>query len=256
MTYQKVFQLEVLYYAKSVVDPRYKVFHEACKCLRQHKEKTDPSADPPAGWAGRTGKTTLKPIIKVLHYLLIGKKRDKIKQDGEMVNEPGLGRGEWITISGARIFVGEDKEIKAGAEGKFNGQNIKDYKEQENAQDRIKDGTYPSRVMAGAQRKHVPGTAEFQQKRQQAKKDNPSNEPAKLNTTAANYYKFSQALVNEYKGTGKIKVLTNGVIRETIKADRVIGKTWLNKTQQYMNTNTFDIHYSNKGTHIHPRYPT
>jgi len=192
----------------------------------------------------------LKIIEKLTDELLtkVGK-CDILNIDGEMVKEPGLGRGEWITMHGARIFVGEDKKIKAGAEGKFNGENVEDFKQQENARDRIKDGTYNSKVVQGQQNKHLQGTFEFQQKRQSMKQIDTNNEPSILTANA-------QELVDRYKGTGNIDLPKGSDYpREYVKADKAIGKAWVKSLQKYVPTDKFVISYNKKGTHIYPINP-
>jgi len=114
---------------------------------------------------------------------------------------------------------------------------------------KILDGTYPSRVVQGRQNKHIQGTREFEQKREQIKREDSRNEPAILEVDA-------QTLIDKYKGTGSIALLKGQIYpRETIVADSIVGKTWLRETQRYLDVNTFQIQYSSTGVHVFPVYP-
>ena len=109
---------------------------------------------------------------------------------------------------------------------------------------KILDGTYPSRVIAGRQNKHIHGTFEFMQKR-----DSMGSEPAKLKDGID-----VQALVDKYKGSGRIyfKPDKNLYPREDIKADGMIGETWVKSLGKYVDTSVFTIMYSKTGVHIVP----
>ena len=112
---------------------------------------------------------------------------------------------------------------------------------------KILDGTYPSRVIAGRQNKHIEGTREFEQKRRQMQKDSTGSEPAVLIVDA-------QYLVDKYKGKGKVYFHPSSpdYPREDIKANEKIGKSWVNSLQKYTDTSVFTIHYSKTGVHIVP----
>ena len=63
-------------------------------------------------------------------------------------------------------------------------------------------------------------------------------------------------MVDEYKGTGEIVMgIKDRFPQEIIKANRIIGKTWLIKSGTYMDTDTFKIMYSSIGVHVVPIYP-
>ncbi|MCL1996317.1 MAG: polymorphic toxin type 50 domain-containing protein [Defluviitaleaceae bacterium] len=135
--------------------------------------------------------------------------------------------------------------MKAHAENQLREEAM----EIERERQKILDGTYPSRVVQGRQNKHIQGTREFEQKREQIKREDPTGEPAILEVDA-------QALVDRYKGTGDVELRKGQAYpRETIIADSIVGKTWLSKTQRYMDVSTFQIHYSSTGVHIFPVYP-
>ncbi|MCL1996319.1 MAG: polymorphic toxin type 50 domain-containing protein [Defluviitaleaceae bacterium] len=119
----------------------------------------------------------------------------------------------------------------------------------ERERQKILDGTYPSRVVQGRQNKHIQGTREFEQKREQMKRTDPTGQPSILEVDA-------QALVDKYKGTGDIEILKGRTYpKENIIADEIIGKTWLRDRQKYMDTDAFRIHYSKTGVHAHPVHP-
>jgi len=115
--------------------------------------------------------------------------------------------------------------------------------------DKIKNGTYPSHIQKGKQRKHSPGTREFQQEREKLNRRSPGSEPSILNNDVD-----AQELVNRYKGTGKIrKRRGSDYPEEIVKTNKNIGKTWVISKQKYIDTDTFTIVYSKDGTHIYPR---
>ena len=112
---------------------------------------------------------------------------------------------------------------------------------------KILDGTYSSRVIQGRQNKHIPGTTEFEQKREQMQKASPGSEPAILESDA-------QTLVDKYKGKGSVYFHPSSLDypREDILADNIIGKTWVKSLQKYVDTQAFTIYYSKTGVHIIP----
>ena len=113
---------------------------------------------------------------------------------------------------------------------------------------KILDGTYPSRVIDGRQRKHIDGTVEFEQKRASMKRFDPIAEPSKLKSGLD-----VQRLVDKYKGSGFVYSVSNSEYpREDIIADEVIGETWVSNLGEYVETTVFTISYSKTGVHIFP----
>jgi len=111
---------------------------------------------------------------------------------------------------------------------------------------KIMDGAYPFKIVEGRQRKHIEGTREFEQKRAAMQKLSNRSEPAKLKPGVD-----PQRLVDQYKGTGEIYMVTGSPYpREDIKADTVIGETWVKSLQKYVDTSMFTISYSSIGVHI------
>ena len=121
--------------------------------------------------------------------------------------------------------------------------NINDIK------NKILDGTYPSRVVQERQNKHIEGTKQFAQKREQMQKLSPGSEPSIVNDGID-----IQNLVDKYKGTGDIYFVKNSpdYPRENIVADMVIGKSWWKEANKYVDTSMFTISYSKTGVHIIP----
>ena len=111
---------------------------------------------------------------------------------------------------------------------------------------KILSGEYPSRIIEGRQNKHIPGTKEFEQKRQSMKRINPNDEPAILDADA-------KTLVDRYKGTGNVyKYPGSDFPREDVITDFPIGKVWVISKQKYFETNAFIIIYSSTGVHVVP----
>ena len=110
---------------------------------------------------------------------------------------------------------------------------------------KILNGTYSSRVIQWRQNKHIPGTTEFQQKREQMQKASPGSEPAILEADA-------QTLVDKYKGKGTVKQKGSDYPRERIDTNEIVGKTWVKSLNKYIDTKRIEIYYSSTGTHVVP----
>ena len=109
---------------------------------------------------------------------------------------------------------------------------------------KILDGTYPTKIVLGRQRKHIAGTIEFSQN--QIKMQKEGSEPAILEADA-------EELVKKYKGTGKIRILNGSLYPyETIDTNSVVGKTWVKSLQKYVKTKRIRIVYSSNGVHVIP----
>jgi hypothetical protein len=114
---------------------------------------------------------------------------------------------------------------------------------------KILNGTYPSRIQKGKQRKHIPGTQEFKQQRVKMRKESPGSEPSVLNADVN-----AQELIDKHKGTGDIRHRRGSIYpEEIIKTNVSIGKTWVRSMQKYVDTDTFVIVYSKEGAHIYPQ---
>ena len=113
---------------------------------------------------------------------------------------------------------------------------------------KILDGTYPSNLIDGRQRKHIDGTKEFADKRKSIKQYDPNAEPSKILPNID-----VRELVDLYKGTGRIYFVQGSPFpREDVKADKVIGETWVMSLNKYVPTTVFTISYSKSGVHIFP----
>jgi len=111
---------------------------------------------------------------------------------------------------------------------------------------KILDGTYPAKIVAGRQRKHILGTREFAQKQQQMQNDNTGSKPAILIADA-------KKLVDKYKGTGIIRIMPGSQFpRERVDTGNVIGQTWVISLQKYVDTKRIEIMYSSDGVHVVP----
>jgi hypothetical protein len=134
----------------------------------------------------------------------------------------------------------KEKQLRSGAEFSI----LKELKLVKDERDKILDGTYPDKIIAGRQRKHILGTKEFVQKRQamQIKGSSPS-----ILTADA------EELVKKYKGTGVIKIVGSSPYpQEIIDTDRIVGKTWVKSLNKYIDTKRIRIVYSSIGVHIIP----
>ena len=61
-------------------------------------------------------------------------------------------------------------------------------------------------------------------------------------------------MVNEYHGTGKIKLTSKGewAKKEFISVNEDVGAVYDAESQEYVKTKRFAIHYGKNGTHIVP----
>jgi hypothetical protein len=136
----------------------------------------------------------------------------------------------------------EEKHLRFDAESSI----LKELKLVKDARDKILDGTYPDKVISGRQRKHIPGTMEFEQKRRVMQERSQGSEPSILIADA-------EELVKKYKGTGTIRIAGSSPYpQETIDTGMVVGKTWVKNLNKYVDTKRIRIVYSSIGVHIIP----
>ena len=102
---------------------------------------------------------------------------------------------------------------------------------------KILDGTYPSKVIDGRQRKHIEGTKEFDDKRLSMQRYNINAEPSLVSPSID-----VQKLVDRYKCSGKVYFVKGSLFpREQIIADIIVGKTWVTTLKKYVPTRMFVI---------------
>jgi len=136
-------------------------------------------------------------------------------------------QGEVLTTGGAGSILNELKLVK-------------------DERDKILDGTYSDKIIAGRQRKHIQGTKEFEQKKQSMQKTSPHSEPSILTVDA-------EELVKKYKGTGTIRIVGSSPYpQETIDTGMVVGRTWVKSLNKYVDTKRIRIIYSSIGVHVIP----
>ena len=125
-------------------------------------------------------------------------------------------------------FYNPDKGCKyenCGSKGEENRRVDAPFNENEERQ-KILNGEYPSRIVQGRQNKHIPGTKEFEQKREKMNRISEGSEPAILEADA-------QMLVDKYKGTGILsKDFGSLYPREVVTVDFIVGKTWVKSMQK------------------------
>lgn len=104
----------------------------------------------------------------------------------------------------------------------------------------LSDVTLPKALNVGNQNKHIPGSHSYNPK------DNRSYIFGDLNA--------AQEFVNQYSGTGffKFDSKNNWTKKEFIEADADIGMFFDKRSESYVSTNRFSIHYGKNGTHIVP----
>ena len=72
----------------------------------------------------------------------------------------------------------------------------------------------------------------------------------KIRTRGSLFFLESCFLIDTYKGTGVIKRVKDGTIREFIQTDHDIGMYWGSDKSEYISTNVACIIYSKKDAHI------
>ncbi|WP_162300659.1 phage minor capsid protein [Anaerosacchariphilus polymeriproducens] len=113
--------------------------------------------------------------------------------------------------------------------------------------ERIKTSEYSTKLSKQQYYKHVEGTKQYNDyMRSRTAK---GNTPQSIITIDA---ETVQDIINNYSGSGKVKVLNSGVISnvEFVTYSEIVGK-YHNGTD-WTNTKRFAIHYGKKGTHIVP----
>lgn len=96
------------------------------------------------------------------------------------------------------------------------------------------------------QRQHIKGTAEYERRVEQARKDN------KPLPSAFNADVDVEALVRAHMGTGISNKKKGGSLSEYFSADRPIGQVYLPASGKYVETMRVCIRYSNGGWHAFP----
>ena len=128
-----------------------------------------------------------------------------------------------------------------------NIESTDDYKKEEVEnieRQRIKNTYY--KVSPQKQARHIEGTKEYEQYKEKSMKSF-NKMPSVLYNT-----ENPQNLIDIYKGTGVIKRVKDGTIREFIQADHGIGMYWESNKSEYISTNVACIIYSKKDAHIYP----
>lgn len=106
----------------------------------------------------------------------------------------------------------------------------------------------------GQQKKHIVGTHEYNQKADMLNQKGQYG-PSYINIDNEKI----QELINKYAGTGRPRFKKNGEwnnTEEIITNDDIVGKAINNLNGKEADTTVFKIHYSKKGVHIVPDYPS
>ena len=134
-------------------------------------------------------------------------------------------------------------------------QNIAAYMRDLPIRKKIQRGDIPSNIETGQQRKHIPGTLEYQQYVEKLSKKNEFG-PSRITITDEEL----DAIAQKFKGTGILKgKYVNGswIGTETITInEKAIGTVVNNVTGAESETSVFKIHYGTRGIHIVPDYPS
>lgn len=134
-------------------------------------------------------------------------------------------------------------------------QNIAAYMRDLPIRKKIQRGEFPSNIETGQQRKHIPGTLEYQQYVEKLSKKNEFG-PSRITITDEEL----DAIAQKFKGTGILKgKYVNGswIGTETITInEKAIGTVVNNVTGAESETSVFKIHYGTRGIHIVPDYPS
>ena len=111
----------------------------------------------------------------------------------------------------------------------------------------------PKNIDKGKQDKHIEGTNNYKQKAEGLTSIGQYG-PSRVYLSLIEI----QNLINEFAGTGSIKIRKNGEWdrTETIyHNDKIVGSVVNNLNGKEIETTTFKVHYSKKGIHIVPHYP-
>lgn len=131
--------------------------------------------------------------------------------------------------------------------------NIAAYERDHPIRQKIKQ-SFPHTMDTGQQRKHVPGTLEYEQYAEKLKKKGQYG-PSRIEIDS----RTLQALIQRYAGTGILEQNRDGSWKKTeiiTVNDLVVGTVVNNFTGKEVKTTVFKIHWSeNDGWHIVPDYP-
>lgn len=112
---------------------------------------------------------------------------------------------------------------------------------------KIRSGEYSTKLSSQHFKKHIPGTAQYEQYKNSRLKN--GNTPQSIITISE---QEAQDLILKYSGTGTVKLTASGNFSnvEFITADTVIGQYF--DKDGYHDTDRMAIHYSKKSAHIVP----
>lgn len=108
-------------------------------------------------------------------------------------------------------------------------------------------------IAMGAQSKHRVGTNEYKNEAERYKSKGEFG-PGKIDLTDNEILE----IVNKYKGTGRLRI-ANGEwqrVETIVNNERKVGTVVNNLSGKEAETSVFKIHYSDKGVHISPDYPS
>lgn len=118
--------------------------------------------------------------------------------------------------------------------------------------EKLMDGPQNILIRQGRQKIHRQGTKEYLDRKEKLKKVGEFG-PSYVTINDENI----QRLVYKYRNTGIIVSDSNGIKNETIiNNNEIVGVVVNNLTGQEAQTSVFKIHYSDKGVHIVPDYPS
>lgn len=206
----------------------------------EYRQAMDGQTAPPIGMSGKSGNTAS----------LSGKGDIEITENAKVSDTVKTTKKQAPKISTEAEKKSAEALEKSGESGIIKKrQNNFDNVEQ--ARDYIRSDKQNKKIFEGQQRKHIEGTKEYNDYVAKLSKQGKYG-PSKLTISLDE----AQKLIDMFHGTGTIKLNSRGqIIKEIVTISRIIGLVVNDLTGAELETSTFIIKYSKKGTHMIPTYP-
>jgi SPP1 gp7 family putative phage head morphogenesis protein len=219
-----------------------KVLNDAADRKQYERYKAMLGADAPNSFVDGGSKNGLTEVKSV---------EDLQKYSEELLKKHGKDSKIVLGTSVPKSFAGF-QELKYNRVEEWKQLEL-NYKKQK-VRNTIKSDAQIKAIEMGQQRKHIPGTLEYQQYQNKFAKQGQYG-PSRVNLN----HDELQGLVDKYAGTGEIKLNDKAEWdhREIIRDNSsIVGKVVNNLTGAEAETTIFKIHYGKKGAHVVPDYPS
>lgn len=238
------------------VDGKHYTGYEATQMQRKleraiRKQKRRVLVDEASGDAERLQTDQIRYVRLREEYSRFSKAAGlRTQQERVRVGGFGAGQAKRAMAGYKSIAMRANSMYDIGSEDK----NIDAYMRDLPLRAEIQSGAVPLNILPGQQRKHIPGTLEYNQYVKKLENLGQYG-PSRLSITQDD----AQELVDRYCGTGILEKRKDGAwngIEEITVHIESVGTAVNNLTGAEADTAVFKIHYGKNGTHIVPGYPS